>query len=773
MRKEKMVAIVIFMAFLFLPGLLRAEVFHVSSQSEFQNALNTAASNGRDDVIYVEADINIAGTPLWFQFVPTADNETGHTLTIEGQGHVLDGRGSVQIMKIITSALNNDTGSDITIRNLTFQNGYSTIDGGGLYVWTEAADITIENCTFSNNTSDNRTGGGAWIGTDSGTPKLINNTFNNNSARYGGGAYVGTDSGTAILTNNTFNSNSAQIEGGGVYVQAYHNSAIAKLISNTFNDNYARYSGGGAYVRAYRDSTTAILENNIFSGNSADEQGGGACVTAISGIAKLINNIFSGNSAQYGGGVFVKPESGTAILTNNTLWGNSADFGGGACVRTYYDNATANIYNNIIWGNTVSVTGYGDDLYIDSDMDRNNTGSTINLYNNDLGSNSDFETGQSEDLYIFNTDNYHHDGNIKEDPKLVDPANGDFHLQAGSPCIDAGDNDAPGLSLVSTDFEGDPRIIDGDQDNNPVVDMGADEYRSPEQVFYTLSVNKSGTGSGAVVSNPPGINCGETCSAQFENATSVTLTATVDEGSTFAGWTGDCGACGQNAQCEITMNSDKQCTATFNQSGGQDDGDGVDASVEDGAPNGGDGNGDGVLDSLQGHVTSLPSATGRGYITVELLEGCSQNKNVRTQTENPDDPNYTYPFGLVSFELPCNSARIRVYFHGSNDLRGFLYRKYGPITPGDPATTTWYTLSGVTFGTANIGGHTVAYVEFTLTDGQKGDDTGVDGRIVDQGGPAQPVPVMAVPTLTEWGIIVFTMLAGFVAAYYLRKDQLS
>jgi len=43
---------------------------------------------------------------------------------------------------------------------------------------------------------------------------------------------------------------------------------------------------------------------------------------------------------------------------------------------------------------------------------------------------------------------------------------------------------------------------------------------------YTLTVNKSGNGSGTVTSNPAGINCGTACSANFTSGASVTLTAT-------------------------------------------------------------------------------------------------------------------------------------------------------------------------------------------------------------------------------------------------------
>jgi len=79
-------------------------------------------------------------------------------------------------------------------------------------------------------------------------------------------------------------------------------------------------------------------------------------------------------------------------------------------------------------------------------------------------------------------------------------------------------------------------------------------------ITYSLSVSKTGTGSGAVTSNPSGIDCGATCSASFSSGTSVTLTATASGGSNFTGWSGDC----SGMTCTVSMTANRSVTANFN-----------------------------------------------------------------------------------------------------------------------------------------------------------------------------------------------------------------
>ena len=250
----------------------------------------------------------------------------------------------------------------------------------------------------------------------------------------------------------------------------------------------------------------------------------------------------------------------------------------------------------------------------------------------------------------------------------------------------------------------------------------------------TLTVNPQGAGSGSVTSNTGNISCNYngigasgTCSDSYPYGSTVTLTASPAPGSRLIGWSG-CDAPLDNA-CDMTMNGNKTVTANF-------------ALITTAT----------ITSETGGSISLTTNSPGCGLSDVQSL----------TEAQVANDPSYNYPFGLVSFKISCSQADVTLTFDAAGDLSStYVYRKYGPTTPGAPNTAKWYTFSALISGNS---------VTLHLVDGQLGDDTGVDGIIVDAGGPAlsQPLPI---PAMDEWGMIIFLLLAGLGAIFYLRRQK--
>lgn len=83
---------------------------------------------------------------------------------------------------------------------------------------------------------------------------------------------------------------------------------------------------------------------------------------------------------------------------------------------------------------------------------------------------------------------------------------------------------------------------------------------------HTLTATVAGSGYGTVQSSPAGIEaCNSTCAHAFDDGTQVTLNASPDGYSTFAGWSG--GGCSGQAACQVTIGAETTVTATFEPTG--------------------------------------------------------------------------------------------------------------------------------------------------------------------------------------------------------------
>src|ERR1700761_908941 len=121
----------------------------------------------------------------------------------------------------------------------------------------------------------------------------------------------------------------------------------------------------------------------------------------------------------------------------------------------------------------------------------------------------------------------------------------------------------------------------------------------------SLDVTKSGAGAGTVTSVPARIECGSTCSGEFFEGVTVTLTATPASGSRFAGWSGACSGIGA---CAVEIGESQSVNAEFvpTSAGGEEAGDGGSGTGNSGTPAGG-GNGG--------------SSTGSGSTPTRRLKG--------------------------------------------------------------------------------------------------------------------------------------------------------
>ncbi len=308
---------------------------------------------------------------------------------------------------------------------------------------------------------------------------------------------------SSVVTCNSFEGANTILQGftvtGGNAVEGYAGGGMSNeassptVINCTFSGNQATVGGGMAnYIWEATDSCNPTVTNCTFSGNTA-VAGGGMC--NIGSSPTVTNCTFSGNSAPYGGGMWNFDASPT--VTNCTFSSNTSDTRGSGMHNEYLSNPT--VTNCTFTSNT----GSGGMLNYDNSSPTvtnctfsNNTGFYSSGMYNDYRSHPTvtncilWGNGSSSQVQIVNGFEstaavtysdvqyaYAGTGNIDEDPLFV--GGGDYRLQEGSPCINAGDDS---VVVVTTDLDGNPRI------QGLCVDMGAFEATpaTPETMLAGL-----------------------------------------------------------------------------------------------------------------------------------------------------------------------------------------------------------------------------------------------------------------------------------------------
>jgi parallel beta-helix repeat protein len=212
--------------------------------------------------------------------------------------------------------------------------------------------------------------------------------------------------------------------GGGIF-----NMDSSPLIKNCIISANISKLGGG--ISCYRSSPK--ISDCTISENFAYQSGGGIYIYDESSPS-IANSVIKQNKAVLAAGGILSTWVASPTITNCTIVGNSNSWGG---VIHSSRNSSVRVFNSIIWANkSPASVAYSDE-------------------------------GKVTIAYSDLTGGYGGKGNIDAVPGF---GHG-YVLASDSPCIDAGDNHAPGVSKY--DRNGRPRI----SPKAGSVDMGAYEFQ--------------------------------------------------------------------------------------------------------------------------------------------------------------------------------------------------------------------------------------------------------------------------------------------------------
>jgi predicted outer membrane repeat protein len=288
-----------------------------------------------------------------------------------------------------------------------FQNNRAQANGGGI---SSGNAVSISNSQFINNTAqgDGQYGGGAIAATLS--IAASDSQFLGNTANTSPGGALASGGGLALTRATLIGNSAANGDGGAAYTLG-----PTTIVHSAFRNNGSGGDGGALFI-----SNTLALTDSLIINNVAHEGGG---LYLATGGGRIVNSLFARNVSLDNAGMAMHllPTSTLQILFTTV---GAPTLASGDAIRV--DSGNVTIKDSIVANHTIGLNRLGGTVAEDYNL----------LFGNSLNT--------------FGTSGGTHD--VTSDPLFVDAASDKYHLEAGSPAVNAGTDVG-----VYTDVDGQTR----------------------------------------------------------------------------------------------------------------------------------------------------------------------------------------------------------------------------------------------------------------------------------------------------------------------------